>query len=283
MPKTVIDYSNTIFYKISCKDDSISDLYIGHTTNFVQRKNGHKQSCNNPKSANHACKLYEFIRQNGGWDNWRMDIIAHHECHDHSHARTKEQEYFIYYHATLNSIEPMPRPIPNWGDDDIRVQVCDLNEHGQTNKHPTDANNVIRRTPTEYVCKKCHYNTANKKDYCKHLQTKKHNATDTINLTQHQPVSPSLSCECGKKYNHRASLWNHRKRCKIQYNVGGDVDAPTSAHTTPTTHLVDTSLVLELCKQNQDIKSLMMEQSKQFAEQHSKLLEAIHGITNNIR
>lgn len=229
MPKTVIDYSNTIFYKISCKDDSISDLYIGHTTNFVQRKNGHKQSCNNSKSANHACKLYEFIRHNGGWDNWRMDIIAHHECQDHSHARTKEQEYFIYYHATLNSIEPMPRPISSH-EDDICGQVCDLLENGQTNKNPTatHANNVIRRTPTEYVC------------------------------------------HCGNSYKHRQSLHTHKKRCSVDINKQcvPSVNAP---------------LVFEIFKQNKEFNTLMMEQSKQLAEQHSKLLEAIHDITSNIR
>lgn len=45
MPKVEIDYSNTIFYKIFCKDTTIKDLYVGLTTNFVQRKHAHKQSC----------------------------------------------------------------------------------------------------------------------------------------------------------------------------------------------------------------------------------------------
>jgi len=35
MPKENIDYSNTIIYKICCSDFSITDLYVGHTTNFV--------------------------------------------------------------------------------------------------------------------------------------------------------------------------------------------------------------------------------------------------------
>ena len=43
MPKVDIDYSNTLFYKIYCIDPSINDMYIGHTTNFVQRKHAHKQ------------------------------------------------------------------------------------------------------------------------------------------------------------------------------------------------------------------------------------------------
>ena len=41
MPRVEIDYSNTIIYKISCKDTSITDIYVGHTTNFIQRKHTH--------------------------------------------------------------------------------------------------------------------------------------------------------------------------------------------------------------------------------------------------
>ena len=57
MPKTDIDYSNTIIYKITCTNPEIKDVYVGHTTNFVQRKHCHKQGCNNTKSSNYNCKL----------------------------------------------------------------------------------------------------------------------------------------------------------------------------------------------------------------------------------
>ncbi len=62
MPKEVIDYSNTIIYKIVCNDINIKDTYVGHTTNFVQRKYAHKQGVNNSKSYNYNSKLYKFIR-----------------------------------------------------------------------------------------------------------------------------------------------------------------------------------------------------------------------------
>ena len=75
MPKAEIDYSNTILYKIVCKDLKIKDLYVGYTTNYVQRKYAHKQNCNNSKSVNYSYKLYEVIRANGGWNNWDMEII----------------------------------------------------------------------------------------------------------------------------------------------------------------------------------------------------------------
>jgi hypothetical protein len=42
MPKKNIDYSKTVIYKICCKDLSISNLYIGNTTNLVKRRYQHK-------------------------------------------------------------------------------------------------------------------------------------------------------------------------------------------------------------------------------------------------
>jgi len=110
MLKSEIDYSNTIIYKITCNDKDLTDVYVGHTTDFVRRKYSHKQSCANNKSASHNCKLYKVIRANGGWNNWRMEIITSFNCKDQYDARMREQEYFISLNANLNSIEPMPKP-----------------------------------------------------------------------------------------------------------------------------------------------------------------------------
>ena len=73
MPKEEIDYSNTIIYKIVCKNPNINDVYVGHTTNFIQRKYSHKIACN---SITNNIKIYNIIRENGGWDNWDMIEIA---------------------------------------------------------------------------------------------------------------------------------------------------------------------------------------------------------------
>ena len=54
----MVDYSNTIIYKIYCKDECITDIYVGHTTNFIQRKSGHKAACNNEKN---DLKIYKII------------------------------------------------------------------------------------------------------------------------------------------------------------------------------------------------------------------------------
>jgi predicted GIY-YIG superfamily endonuclease len=74
------DYSETIIYKIVCKDETITECYVGHTTDFPQRKIQHKESCTNPLSRCYNLKVYEFIRANGGLDNWNMVEIIKCPC-----------------------------------------------------------------------------------------------------------------------------------------------------------------------------------------------------------
>ena len=103
MPKIDVDYSNTIIYKIYCKDETIKDVYVGHTTNFIQRKHLHKSAC---KNLNNTLKIYNVIRSNGGWDNWEMVEIAKYNCKDATEARIKEQEHYNDLKASLNSCPP---------------------------------------------------------------------------------------------------------------------------------------------------------------------------------
>ena len=91
MPKKDIDYSNTTIYKIYCKDTRVTDIYIGHTTNFTKRKWKHKHSCNNLNNSNF--KIYKTIKNNGGWDNWNMIEIAKYNCANAIEAKMKEQQH----------------------------------------------------------------------------------------------------------------------------------------------------------------------------------------------
>ena len=83
-------YDQSIIYKICCKDLSIQDIYIGSTTNFKSRKCRHKTTCNNinDKSYNHY--KYEFIRNNGGWDNWEMVFIKEVKCNSKLELHAEE-------------------------------------------------------------------------------------------------------------------------------------------------------------------------------------------------
>ena len=80
MPKKITDYKKTKIYKLVCKDINIIKIYVGHSTNWVQRKSNHKTNCNNSKSKKYNFFVYQFIRENGGWDNFDMILIEEYEC-----------------------------------------------------------------------------------------------------------------------------------------------------------------------------------------------------------
>lgn len=102
----MIDYVKTIIYKICCKMDNIKECYVGHTTNFKQRKIEHKYACCNPNSKSYQCKVYEFIRNNGGFDNWDFIEIEKFPCNSKVEAQMRENYWYFKLNASLNSISP---------------------------------------------------------------------------------------------------------------------------------------------------------------------------------
>lgn len=107
MPKTAIDYSRTIIYKIVCDDLNVNNCYIGSTTNFTKRKTQHKKSCNNVNDKDHNIFVYQVIRENGGWDNWSMIEIEKYPCNDKNEALHRERYWIETLKADLNKIRPI--------------------------------------------------------------------------------------------------------------------------------------------------------------------------------
>lgn len=104
MPRKPIDYSKTIIYRIVCNDINIIDCYVGHTTNFINRRREHKSCCN---INNRNCYVYEFIRNNGGFDNWSMIEIEKYSCNDINDAKKRERYWIEYYKSSLNKSIPL--------------------------------------------------------------------------------------------------------------------------------------------------------------------------------
>ena len=107
MPFTKTDYSKTIIYKICCNDLNITDIYIGSTTNFRGRKNDHKSLCNNKIRQLYNNKLYQFIRDNGNWENWSMVEIEKYSCNDGNEKRARERYWYEILKPSLNMVRPL--------------------------------------------------------------------------------------------------------------------------------------------------------------------------------
>jgi hypothetical protein len=106
MPKKPMDYSKTIIYKLVCNDLNIKECYVGHTTNWRQRKATHKQSVENINHPEYNFKKSIFIRDYGGWCGWSMIQIELFPCNDKQEAIARERYWYETLGATLNSNVP---------------------------------------------------------------------------------------------------------------------------------------------------------------------------------
>ena len=117
MPKKVPDYSNSSIYKIVHKEDFDNEnIYIGSTTNFIKRKNLHKTTCNKENNKHYNLKIYQYIRENGGWNNWVMVQIEPFSCNSKKELETRERYWIELLKGKLNCIIPT-RTLAEWRDD----------------------------------------------------------------------------------------------------------------------------------------------------------------------
>jgi len=101
MPKLPMDYSKCCIYRIEHVDDE-KLVYVGHTTSFDKRKTEHKNSCKNGKCKQHNYKLYQMIRENGGWDMFKMIEVEKYPCNDRREAERRENEVMKELKANMN-------------------------------------------------------------------------------------------------------------------------------------------------------------------------------------
>jgi len=132
----------------------------------------------------------------------------------------------------------------------------------------------------KFYCSICDYTTCKNSDYQKHLVTSKHiNSYNDLqnNDSLSQKVAKKFICECGKGYKHRQGLSYHRKTCDSKpENITMSVE-----ENSPVNNQYSGDLILELLKQNQEFKELIIEQNKQMLEM-SKERSIITTNSNNV-
>ncbi len=134
-----------------------------------------------------------------------------------------------------------------------------------------------------FTCEKCDYKCSRKGDFNKHLRSVKHNTTNTTNI-QH-----NYSCDCGKIYNHRASLYNHKKTCT--YTPPTPVPCPENSITytiEPVEPAEPTSaellvVIKELMKQNQELQNTMKEMIPHLGNNNNTNTTNVNGPTFNVQ
>ena len=117
---------------------------------------------------------------------------------------------------------------------------------------------------TKYYCEECHYVCFKKSDYTKHLTTAKHNRT----TDDYKKLATHICSNCNKEYSCRQNLYRHKVNCdkkspKVANNENAKIDSITQHNIIPNDSVRS---MLELIKQNQEFKELIVEQNKQLVE-----------------
>jgi hypothetical protein len=142
MPRLPINYENACIYEIVCKDVNITQRYIGSTTNLIKRRNQHRSSCNNEKRKNYNQYVYQFIRENGSFDNWVVVLIEKViDCKDKEHLHKRERFYIEDKKAELNKYIPL-RTQKEWREDN-RYEINERQREYYANNK--DENNEYQR------------------------------------------------------------------------------------------------------------------------------------------
>ena len=90
-------------YWIYSKQEGVDGRYVGKTKSFENRRKQHEYSCNNETHHNYNYPVYKYIRENGGWDAFNMDILE--ICEDNE-ASARELYWYTEKQADLNYCVP---------------------------------------------------------------------------------------------------------------------------------------------------------------------------------
>lgn len=198
MPKVPIDYAKTCIYKLVHFDDLNDDnIYVGYCTNIVKRRDRHKSSCCNPNSKHYNLKVYQFIRENGGWDQWQMILVEKYPCNIVDEAIARERYWKRELNATLNTQEP-GRTDKEYREDN-KEEIAEKNKEWRENNKEEIAEK-----------KKYHYLT-NREEIIKKNKEYRENKKDIIN----EKAKEKITCECGIIVR-KSDIARHRKSIKHQ-------------------------------------------------------------------
>jgi len=120
---------------------------------------------------------------------------------------------------------------------------------------------MSQKCSNKFYCELCDYKCSKQSVFNKHLTTRKHINNNDNNAKMFQKCPTIYECEfCPKVFKDRAGLWRHNKKCNE------DTQKPLE----PPERNTDSAMIIELLKQNQEFKQLMIDQSNQIQQQQAE-------------
>ena len=217
----MVNYSKGLIYKLCCNDQSIKDIYIGSTTNFIRRKCTHKSACTNPNDKAYNYYVYKFIRENGNWSNWSMILVREYKTSDKLKLKRKERKYIQKFGATLNCTIPT-RTKKEWyneNQDEIEKKTKQYREANKDNKQKYDKTYYQHNKETKKLYSndyRLQHNDEIKsymRDYYKNHKDDRTKYIEANKVKISQYKKEKIECECGCMIR-RSDLSKHKKTQK---------------------------------------------------------------------
>jgi hypothetical protein len=120
-----------------------------------------------------------------------------------------------------------------------------------------ETNTKTPENALKFFCLNCDFNCSKESDYKRHILTRKHKKLKNANagLTENA-ANKIFSCDCGKIYKHMSSLCKHKKTC-IGNEIINELKEEKVDHE---------ELIKVLMKQNEEFKSMLIEQNNKIME-----------------
>jgi hypothetical protein len=284
MPKIKIDYGNMIFYKVYCLNPSVKKIFIGHTTNMVQRKHVLKK-----QTEVRNLEMFDIINNNGGWKCWRIkEIEKYNDCKTHADILMREKYHY-----------------------DILENLILSGQHEVKKIKKEDQYLDIDKANNNYKCEYCEYECEQKKHFQQHIGTRKHHemvafiemmneykekvienvkfSSEKIENASSENASQITDSEkkeykciaCGKIYKNMSGLCKHRHICKkkllqkiqqkeaVSKTIHNECDCDIESTELMNAAMPDKEkdeIIIQLLKDNESMKTFMKEQNNMLKE-----------------
>lgn len=118
-----------------------------------------------------------------------------------------------------------------------------------------------------YSCIPCQFFCYNKKDYNRHLITKKHKNMTVEKICELDNNSQKICNICNKKYKTDSGLWKHQQKCKTMKVVKDETDYK--------------KLIIDVVDKNNELQKMLKDQHEQHTKNLEDLLPKLGHVTNN--
>jgi hypothetical protein len=185
------NYNESRIYKIWCNLQGVDEIYIGSSARFIERCKLHESDCNNINSPRYSYKLYQYIRNNGGFQNFKIHVIEEFPCENRTSLNIREEYWKKELQPTLNTNrayrteEELKEDLIQYRTDNPEYFKQYRNQYRQQYPEYFKQNNN-NRPKGKFNCSNCDktYTYTNKKTHLKSKYCKNYKSTASESSTE---------------------------------------------------------------------------------------------------